>query len=83
LVEAVAKNLVEKKIAAIGPEEWARRASEENLTVEQYTEIEVWQATGPISHQMMALSNEVLDSLADLMGIEIPPVWVPDMRIVG
>jgi len=83
LVEMVAKNLIEKKIAAIGPEEWARRASEENLTVDQYTEIEVWQATGPVKYQFMALTEDVIDALCDLVEIEIPPVFVPDMRIVG
>jgi len=83
LADAIAKNLIEKKIAAIGPEEWARRASEENLTVDQYTEIEVWVATGPVKYQFMGLSGDVIDALADLAGIEVPPVFVPDMRIVG
>ena len=83
LTEAIAKNLIEKKIAAIGPEEWARRASEENLTVEQYTEVEVWVATGPVKYQFMALDGKVIDAIADLAAIEIPPVFVPDMRIVG
>ena len=83
LVEAVANKLVENKIAAIGPEEWARRASEEKLTVDQYTEIEVWQATGPVKYQFMGLTEEVIDAIADLTAIEVPPVFVPDMRIVG
>jgi hypothetical protein len=83
LIEVVAKNLIEKQIAVIGPEEWARRAAEMDLTPDQYTEVEVWSATGPISCQFMALSNEVLDILASLLGIEVPPVWVPDVRIVG
>ena len=83
LVEAVATNLVERRIAAIGPEEWARLASEESLTVDQYTEVEVWQATGPVKYQFMGLSGDVTDALADLAGIEVPPVFVPDMRIVG
>jgi hypothetical protein len=83
LVEAISMNLIQKKIAAIGPEEWARRASEENLTVDQYTEIEVWVATGPVKYQFMGLSGDVIDALADLAGIEVPPVFVPDMRIVG
>jgi hypothetical protein len=83
LVEAIAKNLIETKIAAVGPDEWARRAAAENLTVEQFTEIEVWQATGPISYQFMALSSDVTDAVCDLIGVEVPPVWVPDMRIVG
>jgi hypothetical protein len=51
--------------------------------VKQFTEIETWQATGPISRQFMALSKEALGPSADLAGIDIPPVWVPDMRIVG
>ncbi len=29
LVEAVAKNLIQKKIAAVGQEEWAKRAAKE------------------------------------------------------
>jgi len=83
LIEAVARNLVEKQIAAIGPEEWARRASEENLTVDQYTEVEAWAATGPVKYQFMALDGKVIDAIADLAAIEISPVFVPDMRIVG
>jgi hypothetical protein len=86
LVEAVAKNLIEKRIAVIGPEEWARRASEENLTVDQYTEVEVWQATGPMKYQFMRLTEDVIDAIADLTAIEVPPVFVPDrpeLNIIG
>ena len=75
LVNAIAKNLVEKRMAALGQEEWARRAATENLTVGQFTEIEIWQATGPIKWQFMSLTDEVLDALADLAGIEIPPIF--------
>ncbi len=86
LVEAVAKNLIQKKIAAVGKEEWGRRAAMENLTVGQFTELEVWQATGPIKWQFMGLTDEVLDALADLVGIEIPPVMTedhPELNVVG
>jgi hypothetical protein len=86
LVEAVAKNLTEKKVAAVGQEEWDRRAADENLTVDQFTEIEVWQATGPIKYGFMGLTDEVIDAIADLAGIEIPPVCLedrPKLNLVG
>jgi hypothetical protein len=86
LTEAVAKNLVEKRIAEVGPEEWARKAAEKNLTPDQLTEIEIWSATGPISYQFMSLSSDVVDALANLVGIEIPPVFVedrPELKVVG
>ena len=63
LVEAVAKNLIQKKIAAVGPEEWARRAAKENLTTDQFTEIEIWPTTGPVKYQFMGLTDEVIDAL--------------------
>ena len=86
LVEAIAKNLMEKKIAAVGQEEWARRAAEENLTVGQFIEIEIWQATGPIKYQFMSLTEDVIDALADLVGIERPPFFMedrPKLKVVG
>jgi hypothetical protein len=86
LVEAVAKNMIETRIAAIGPEEWSRRASEENLTVDQYTEVEVWAATGPVKYQFLGLTEEVIAAVCDLVGLEVPPVFVPDrpeLNIVG
>jgi hypothetical protein len=86
LVEAVARNLVEKRITAVGQEEWAQRAATENLTVDQFTTIEIWSATGPVKYQTMGLTDEVLDALADLVGIEIPPVFVedrPKLNLVG
>jgi len=83
LVEVVAKKLIENRIATVGQEEWSRRAAAENLTVDQYMEVEAWAATGPVKYQFMGLSGDVTDALADLAGIEVPPVFVPDMRIVG
>lgn len=83
IAEAIASNLIDKQIAVIGPEEWSRRAAEMGVTPDQYTEVEVWSATGPIKGQLMALTERVLDALADLLAIEVPPVWVPDVRIVG
>ncbi len=86
LVEAIAKNLIEKQIAAVGQEEWARRAAKENLRTDQFTQIEVWQATGPIKYQFMGLSEEVIDALADLVGIELPPIFMedrPKLKVVG
>lgn len=76
LAEAIAKHLVEKKIAAVGAEEWTRRAAEANLTVEQFTEVETWQASGPVEQQMMGLTDDVIDALCDLLGIEVPPVFL-------
>ncbi len=78
LAEAVAKHLIEKQIAAIGAEEWTRRASEAKLTVEQFTEIETWQASGPVKQQMKSVTQEVIDAVADLVGIEVPPVFSPE-----
>jgi hypothetical protein len=83
LVEAVAKNLVENRIATVGQEEWSRMAAAENLSVEQYTEVEAWAATGPVKYQFMGLTEDVIDAIADLTAIEVPPVFVPDMRIIG
>jgi hypothetical protein len=86
LVEAVAKNLIEKRIAALGQEEWSRRAAAENLTVDQFTQIETWVATGPIQYQFMSLTNEVINALCDVAGIEMPPVVEedrPDLKVVG
>ena len=40
---------MKKKIAARGHEEWAKRAATENLTTDQFSEIEVWSAAGPIN----------------------------------
>ena len=86
LVEAIAKDLIGKKIAAVGQDEWARRAADENLTVGQFTELEVWQASGPVKYQTMGLSEEVIDALADLVGIEVPPIFLEDrsnLKVVG
>ena len=86
LVEAIAKNLVEKQIAAVGQDEWARRAAKENLTTDQFTEIEVWSATGPMKWQFMGLTEEVIDALADLIGIEVPTILMedrPKWKVVG
>jgi hypothetical protein len=86
LVEAIASNLIEKKIAIIGQEEWTQRAAEENLTVDQFTEIEVWQATGPVKYQTMGLTDEVLDALCDVAGFGLPPVFHedrPKLNLVG
>lgn len=78
LTEAVAKNLTEKRIAALGHEEWARKAADENMTTDQFTEIETWQATGPIKYQFMGLTEEVLDALCDVAGFELPPIYLED-----
>ena len=86
LVNAVAKNLIEKKIAALGQEEWAKRAATESLTVDQFTEIEVWQASGPVKYGFMGLTEEVLDALCDVAGFEMPPVFHedrPKLNLVG
>jgi hypothetical protein len=86
LTEAIAKNLIGKRIAIVGQEEWARRATKENMTTDQFTELEVWQASGPVKYGFMGLSDEVLDALADLVGIEMPPVFQedrPELKVVG
>jgi uncharacterized membrane protein YheB (UPF0754 family) len=84
LAEAVATNLVQKKVA--DEEAWAARAAEKNLTTDQFTEVEIWSATGPIKYQLMSLTEEVLDALANLVGVEMPPVFVsdqPKLKVVG
>jgi hypothetical protein len=86
LTEAVARNLIEKRIVAVGQEEWARRAADENLTIEQFTQIEVWQATGPVKYEFMSLTKEVIDAIADLAQMKIPPIFVedrPELKVVG
>jgi hypothetical protein len=86
LVHAIAKNLIEKRIIAVGQEEWARRAAMENLTVDQFTEVEVWQMTGPVKYQFMGLTKEVTDALATLAGFELPPIYLedrPKLNVVG
>ncbi len=85
LKESVAKILVQKKIAEIGQDEWAKLAAKENVTVAQFTEVETWMATGPISYQFMSLDVEVSDALCQLAGIEIPPILVseqPDLKVL-
>jgi hypothetical protein len=74
LVEFIAKHLVQRKLTDVGQEAWAKKAVEKNLTPDQFAEVEIWSATGPIKYQLMSLTNEVLDTLADLVGIELPPV---------
>jgi hypothetical protein len=86
LAETVAKSLVEKRIADIGQAEWGRRAATENMTVDQFTQLEVWQASGPVKYQFMTLTDEVLDALANLVGIKLPPHFVedrPELTVVG
>ncbi len=78
LAEVVAKHLVQQKITDMGQEAWAKKAPEKNLTNDQFTEVEIWSVTGPIKIQFMSLTDEVLDTLADLAGIEMPPVFVSD-----
>ena len=83
LVEAIAKNLVEKRIAALGQEESARRAARENMTVDQFTELEVWATTGLIKYGFMGLTAEVLDALCDVAGVEIPPIFMEDRPVLS
>lgn len=86
LAESVAKILVQKKIAEVGEEAWAEKAATGNLAVAQFTEIEIWLASGPISYQFMSISDEVIDALATMAGIEMPPILVstdqPDLKVV-
>jgi len=61
-----------------------KKVVEANLTTDQFTEIEIWSATGPVKCQFMALTNEVLDALTDLVGIEMPPVSdQPELKVIG
>ena len=84
LAEFIAKHLVQRKITDLGQEAWVKKAVGENLTDAQFTEIVVWSATGPIKYQLMSLTNEVLDALADLIGIEMPPVAdQPELKVIG
>ncbi len=56
------------------------------LTTDQFTEIEIWQATGPVKWQFMGLTEDVIDALADLVGIEVPPIFMedrPKLKVVG
>ena len=78
LAEAMAKHLVQRKFTDVGQEVLAKQAVEANLTEGQFIEVEIWSATGPIKYQLMSLTEEVLDALADLVGIEVPPVFVAD-----
>ena len=86
LAEFIAKHLVQRKLTDVGQEAWAKRAATESLTTDQFTEIEIWSATGPIKFQFMALTDEVLNAIADLASIEMPPVFVEDQlkfKVVG
>ena len=86
LVKAVATKLVEKRIVEVGQEEWAKKAATQNLTVDEFTEVQIWSATGPIHLQFISLTDEVIDALARLVGIEVPPKFVadgPDLNVVG
>ena len=71
LIEAVAKHLVEKRITQ---EAWRKKAAQANLTTNQFTEVEIWSASGPVKYEFMSMTEEVIDDLADLVGIERPPV---------
>ena len=71
LIEAVAKHLVQKRITQ---GEWTRLAAEANLTTAQFTEVEIWSASGPVKYEFMSMTDEVIHTLADLVGIEMPPV---------
>jgi hypothetical protein len=71
LIEAVAKALVQKRISQGA---WTRLAAEANLTTDQFTEVEIWSASGTIKYEFMSMTDEVIDALADLVGIERPPV---------
>ena len=71
LIEAVAKALVQKRISQGA---WTRLAAEANLTTAQFTEVEIWSASGPVKYEFMSMTDEVIDTLADLVGIEMPPV---------
>ena len=53
LVESVAKNLIQKKIAAVGPKRVGSAGGRGESTAEQFTELEVWQTTGPVKWQFM------------------------------
>ena len=86
LAEVIATNLVQRKITDVGQEKWVKKAAEENLTTDQFTEVEIWSATGPVKFQFMALTDEVLDALANLVGIEKPPTFVseqPELNVFG
>ena len=84
LIEMIAKNLVEKRITDVGPEEWERKAGAENLTVDHLREVETWAATGPIKGQFIGLTKEVIDALADLACIEMPLVVdQPELKVIG
>jgi len=78
LAEVIATNLVQRNIAEVGQVEWAKRAVEKNLTTDQFTEVEIWSATGPVKFHFMYLTDEVLEALADLIGIEMPPLFMAD-----
>ena len=71
LIEAVAKHLVQKRISQGA---CTRLAAEANLTTAQFTEVEIWSASGPVKYEFMSMTDEVIDTLADLVGIEMPPV---------
>ena len=86
LAEVITRNLVQRKMADVGKEAWSKKAVEANLTEDQFIEVEVWATTGPIKWQFMGLTEDVIDALADLAGIEMPPVFVadhPELKVVG
>jgi len=86
LAEFIAKHLVQKKITEVGQLEWAKRAAEKNLIDARFTEIEIWSATGPVKYQLMSLTDEVIDAIASLVGIEMPPIFMadqPELNVFG
>ena len=43
-----------EKITTLGQEEWAEGAAKENLTTDQFTQIEIWAATAPSDTNSLA-----------------------------
>jgi murein endopeptidase len=86
LAEVIATNLVQRKTVEVGQEVWSKKAAEMNLTDAQFTEIEIWAMTGSIKYQLMSLTDDVIDALANLVGIEMPPIFVadqPKLKVIG
>lgn len=65
-------------LGAEDQEGWARRVAKQGMTVEQYTEIQIWTATGLVKYQITALTDDVSDALASLVEIEMPPLFTAD-----
>ena len=89
LVEFIAKHLVQRKMADVGQEAWDMGSYQWLLEGKEVVGTSVKKSTKEDKQkikEIMGLTDEVLDALADLVGIEMPPIFMadqPELKVVG